>query len=215
MANLPEVSQFDAGVTQIETNEPVVGGLAGVSNRALKQLANRTKWLKDQIDGLVDVGGLLDAYALKNGDYTLLRARGTTKTDVDLGSVNNWVATSDPNDGSPVKYATAAAVKVVNDAVLGLDFSSSLGAAGYQILPSGLILQWGSVTMTSGQASVPVVYPIAFNTVYAVTMGGQQGSDNQNNPPTVSGLPGASSFTIKNVLNPGGDITAWWMALGI
>lgn len=52
MANLPESSNFDAGVYQLETTDPVVGGANGVSNTPLKNLANRTKYLKDHIDAI-------------------------------------------------------------------------------------------------------------------------------------------------------------------
>jgi hypothetical protein len=52
MANLPEVSSFDAGIYQIETTDPVLGGPSGVTNLPAKNLANRTRWLKDQIDAL-------------------------------------------------------------------------------------------------------------------------------------------------------------------
>lgn len=52
MANLPESSTFDAGVYQIETTDPVVGGASGVTNTPLKNLANRTKYLKDHVDAI-------------------------------------------------------------------------------------------------------------------------------------------------------------------
>lgn len=52
MADLNEVSNFDAGVYQIETTDPVLGGPSGVTNLPAKNLANRTRWLKDQIDAL-------------------------------------------------------------------------------------------------------------------------------------------------------------------
>lgn len=52
MANLPESSTFDAGVYQLETTDPVIGGPSGVSNTPLKNLANRTKYLKDHVDAL-------------------------------------------------------------------------------------------------------------------------------------------------------------------
>lgn len=43
-------------------------------------------------------------------------------------------------------------------------FSSSLAASGYQKLPSGLIIQWGGVTITGGSAaiSLPIAFPNAF-----------------------------------------------------
>lgn len=52
MANLPESSTFDAGVYQLELTDAVVGGPSGVSNAPLKNLANRTKYLKDHVDAI-------------------------------------------------------------------------------------------------------------------------------------------------------------------
>lgn len=52
MANLPESSTFDSGVYQIETTDPVIGGPSGVTNTPLKNLANRTRYLKDQVDAV-------------------------------------------------------------------------------------------------------------------------------------------------------------------
>ena len=60
MANLPESSAFDAGVYQLELTDPVIGGPSGVSNAPLKNLANRTKYLKDHVDAIEA------AYAPKN-----------------------------------------------------------------------------------------------------------------------------------------------------
>lgn len=50
MANLPESAVYDAGIYQLETTDPVQGGVAGKSNAPLINLANRTKYLKDQVD---------------------------------------------------------------------------------------------------------------------------------------------------------------------
>ncbi len=47
MANLEESSIYDSGVYQLEITDPVIGGPNGISNTPLKQLASRTKWLKD------------------------------------------------------------------------------------------------------------------------------------------------------------------------
>lgn len=52
MANLPETPQFDEGIYQIETVDPVVGGPNGVSNESARGLANRTRYLKNQVDAL-------------------------------------------------------------------------------------------------------------------------------------------------------------------
>jgi hypothetical protein len=53
MANLNELNEFTAGVYQIETNDPVLGGADGITNLPLKALVNRTRWLKNQVDALV------------------------------------------------------------------------------------------------------------------------------------------------------------------
>lgn len=50
MADLPETEQWEAGIYQIEETDPVQGGENGVSNVQAKQLANRTAWLKKQLD---------------------------------------------------------------------------------------------------------------------------------------------------------------------
>lgn len=49
MANLSETSAWENGIYQLETSDPVMGGENGISNRAAKQLANRTLWLKNEI----------------------------------------------------------------------------------------------------------------------------------------------------------------------
>ncbi|WP_244114806.1 gp53-like domain-containing protein [Burkholderia cepacia] len=48
MTNLVEVSKWEDGVYQLETSDPVVGGPEGIDNVQPRQLANRTRYLKDQ-----------------------------------------------------------------------------------------------------------------------------------------------------------------------
>lgn len=50
MGKLTELEQWDEDIYQIETSDPVLGGPEGVSNRPQKQLANRTQWLKKQLE---------------------------------------------------------------------------------------------------------------------------------------------------------------------
>lgn len=52
MANLSETTTYDVGVYQLETADPVTGGAAGIANAPLKNLANRTNYLKTHIDTL-------------------------------------------------------------------------------------------------------------------------------------------------------------------
>lgn len=50
MANQPEQPIFDPGVYQLETTDPVLGGIGGLSNIPLLSLTNRTSWLKQEVD---------------------------------------------------------------------------------------------------------------------------------------------------------------------
>lgn len=52
MANLQEVVSWDAGVYQLETSDPVLGGPGGTSNKQAQALANRTAYLKRHMDDL-------------------------------------------------------------------------------------------------------------------------------------------------------------------
>lgn len=52
MANQPEVATYEAGIYQIETFDPVEGGVGGKTNAPLLQLANRTKWLKEKTEAI-------------------------------------------------------------------------------------------------------------------------------------------------------------------
>ena len=49
MANLTEVSQWENVIRQIENGEAATGGADGLANIQAKQLANRTKWLKENL----------------------------------------------------------------------------------------------------------------------------------------------------------------------
>ncbi|WP_429169011.1 tail fiber protein [Aeromonas rivipollensis] len=52
MANLQEVVSWAAGVYQLETSDPVLGGPGGTSNKQAQALANRTAYLKKHMDDL-------------------------------------------------------------------------------------------------------------------------------------------------------------------
>ena len=54
MTAIVETSTYTSTITQIETSDLVLGGVGGPSNRALVELANRTKWLYDRIVSLTE-----------------------------------------------------------------------------------------------------------------------------------------------------------------
>ena len=73
MATLPEAdpATFPTGVYQLETTDPVLGGADGASNRPLRDLANRTNWLKQSADRQF---ALLAALSAASARHTLADA---------------------------------------------------------------------------------------------------------------------------------------------
>ncbi len=85
MANLTDQQLFDAAVYELSTTDPVMGGPGGVDNKPHQQLANRTAWLKQQVDALLAAGG--SAADIANAINTHLAAADphvqyTTDTEV-------------------------------------------------------------------------------------------------------------------------------------
>lgn len=81
-------------------------------------------------------GALMQHFAARDGDYEALRARGTTKEDVDLGNLPN-AKSDDPNTNSSDILATTAALnklqKQVSDSMTGMvaGFSMSWPPEGW------------------------------------------------------------------------------------
>lgn len=93
MSDLIETSEFTAGIYQIETNDDVLGGENGSANAQAKALANRTKWLKNQ----------LNLKALKNGSAAnLFKVKDAISDDdaVNKKQLDDAVA----NVGLPIGY---------------------------------------------------------------------------------------------------------------
>ena len=51
MANLKEEPKWEDGIYQYETTDPLQGGEDGIDNVQGRQLANRTQWLKEKVEG--------------------------------------------------------------------------------------------------------------------------------------------------------------------
>jgi hypothetical protein len=87
-----------------------------------------------------------------------------------------------------------------------------LAANGYQRLPGGLILQWGS-TFIAGNSTATVTYPIAFpNAAFIVIAdGGETVTNRQDNGPAVSSF-NTFNASITNGIDVG--ISTRWFAIG-
>jgi len=72
MANQPETNTYPVGVYQWETTDPVEGGVGGIDNKPILELANRTNWLKSRMPrnyGVVE--GLIIADEAVSHAYTV------------------------------------------------------------------------------------------------------------------------------------------------
>jgi len=68
MANVPETPNWESGIYQWEDDDPIEGGAGGLDNRPTGQLANRTSYLKSQIESFQSrVNGM----ALPYGDVQI------------------------------------------------------------------------------------------------------------------------------------------------
>jgi hypothetical protein len=91
-----------------------------------------------------------------------------TITGISAGGLPDDCITTADIAGSAVTTA-----KVNNEAIsfaklLSTDWTASLGASGYQKLPSGLIIQWGSGTAASNTSiSFPTTFPTSAYCVIA------------------------------------------------
>jgi hypothetical protein len=183
MADLVEASTW-AGIRQIETTDPVVGGApnvgtgAGMSNIPHKQLADRTLFLKNQIDGagtgVATVGAINNLDTLTKGGHYAYAAASTGAPLTTAGTVIHLA-------GTIANEATQIAINLAGDRNFfrrrlggvwqawveiwaGLQATSSLAANGWQRLPSGLILQWGatgSSVSNGGTITWPITFPNA------------------------------------------------------
>lgn len=112
MANLIELEQWEEGIYQLETDDPVLGGEDGIDNLQAKQLGNRTKWLKAQL--------LLRAL-IDSPEFT-----GTPKVPTAAPGTNNTQVASTAFTKAAIDAAIAA---LVDSSPGALDTLNELAAA--------------------------------------------------------------------------------------
>ena len=96
MANVIENPQYEAGIYQIETTDPVIGGINGVANVQAKQLANRTAYLKQIADEVVAARGGSSSLGARFTDSGISTYDGTA-TIICRGVISGLVATANPS----------------------------------------------------------------------------------------------------------------------
>ncbi|MDM9128325.1 tail fiber protein, partial [Escherichia coli] len=105
MGNLNETEKWEENIYQLETSDPVLGGADGISNRAPRQLANRTKWLKKKTEEAAQ--SLAEHVRSRNHPDATLTAKGFTQLSSATNSTSETLA------------ATPKAVKAAYDLAAG------------------------------------------------------------------------------------------------
>jgi len=140
MANLTELSQWETGIYQLETTDPVEGGAGGVSNEQARLLGNRTKFLYDKV--------------LK----FLPRNRGYI-TGLDLGGTSGSQSV-----GGDI--ASASKSLIGSSTVLTVNFVNSMGNTNYDVEVS--IHNLSSDLAANMDIYAPTFKPISATQAYVV-----------------------------------------------
>lgn len=145
-------------------------------------------------------------------DGTVKLARGnagsTTQDVLSIDTLGNILGTTATLGDNSTKLATTA---FLNNA-----FASVKTANGYQKLPSGLILQWGTNVLTStviGTANT-IIFPIAFPTSVLNVIGSSYNAGTFTDIPSFNVAPTStlSSFTVY--ASTAGTHGIHWFAIG-
>lgn len=205
MADLPENVEWTAGIYQLETSDPVLGGPDGIDNLQAKQLANRSRWLKDQLDKIVSgATSIGKAIRLATARTISVSGAATGSTSFD-GSANANIALTLADSGAVAgTYAkvtiNAKGLVVAGSALVAVDIPTldwskiTTGKpstlAGYGILDAVKIGQYGVGTPLplSGSADLNTLVQ---DGVYAYTSG---------DPLLNSPILGASHVIVRGAL---------------
>ena len=171
MANLTETNRWEAGIYQLETSDPVMGGPNGIDNRAPRELANRTLWLKTELaKAVAQIGAnkteAAQAYALKTGQITAgagLTGGGTLAANrtislgqpADLTETSESVAVSNTHSHKlPRASSTARGIVRVANTLTGTATDDALSAAMGKKLADEKLGNSGDQTITDGTLTV-------------------------------------------------------------
>lgn len=155
MAFLPENPNFEEGVYQLERRDKVQGGPDGTSNKPLRHLANRTRYLKERLDelstqntGHVGHGG--DAHpAATTQQAGFMSAADKSKLDgIQAGAAPNAVTSVAGKTGAVTLSVgdVSGAVSGTEPTIINPKFAPSRGAGGPPTSPA-MRVEGGDVDM--------------------------------------------------------------------
>ncbi len=157
MGNLNETEKWEENIYQLETSDPVLGGADGISNRAPRQLANRTKWLKKKTEEAAQ--SLAEHVRSRNHPDATLTAKGFTQLS------------SATNSTSETQAATPKAVKAAYDLAAGKapvshthPWSQITGVPAASLTAKGTVqLSSATDSQSETEAATPKAVKIAYD----------------------------------------------------
>ncbi|EMD1372396.1 TPA: tail fiber protein [Escherichia coli] len=188
MGNLNETEKWEENIYQLETSDPVLGGADGISNRAPRQLANRTKWLKKKTEEAAQ--SLAEHVRSRNHPDATLTAKGFTQLSSATNSTSETLA------------ATPKAVKAAYDLAAGKAPASHTHPWS-QItgVPAASLTAKGTVQLSSAtdsQSEIEAATPKAVKAAYDLAAG--KAPVSHTHPwSQITGVP-AASLTAKGTV---------------
>ncbi len=188
MGNLNETEKWEENIYQLETSDPVLGGADGISNRAPRQLANRTKWLKKKTEEAAQ--SLAEHVRSRNHPDATLTAKGFTQLSSATNSTSKTLA------------ATPKAVKAAYDLAAGkAPVSHTHPWSQITGVPAASLTAKGTVQLSSAtdsQSETEAATPKAVKAAYDLAAG--KAPVSHTHPwSQITGVP-AASLTAKGTV---------------
>ena len=196
MGNLNETEKWEENIYQLETSDPVLGGADGISNRAPRQLANRTKWLKKKTEEAAQ--SLAEHVRSRNHPDATLTAKGFTQLSSATNSTSETLA------------ATPKAVKAAYDLAAGkAPVSHTHPWSQITGVPAASLTAKGTVQLSSDTNSTSetlAATPKAVKAAYDLAAG--KAPVSHTHPwSQITGVP-AASLTAKGTVQLSSDINS-------
>ncbi len=158
MANLNETAQWETGIYQLETSDPVMGGPDGIDNRQAKQLANRTLWLKNQTEAANRTIEELGNNAVARTDDQTITGAKTFQADIKASASTAHAAAdryirlgADATGAYVVNTKSGRILYLKHDGNLTYDRNCVLTEADApSLIPSGAVMYFARTTAPDG-----------------------------------------------------------------
>ena len=166
MANQPVTNGWESGIYQWEITDPAQGGVGGVMNTPILQLANRTGWLKAQVDALNSAAG---GYAPLNGPAFIGNPTAPTaaKFDADTSIANTLFVQQALGDFAGIDTYASSQTLIAAQAGRHIFYWGS--SAGTFVLPAAsAVLGGGAYWITNSGSAILTVQRAGSDTLLSV-----------------------------------------------